>query len=235
MSALKNRNLHRLFEHIQPYLHYSIPSDNKIPDGKVLILSPNQQDWAIGCAGVLLKNARNSSSFEIVYCTSEGAQKMKESEKAASLLGIKRSHFFQFPNNGLKADKNFCGILVKLFDKIQPETVFLPFWFDNCPDHIALSRALVKIRKDIDLRFTVYAYGIWSPIIPNCVFDISAQWEAKKNIIERYEQTKNDWTALSQGINQYWGAVMGHKMQYAEVFFTSTASKYISLGRKILG
>ncbi|MDR3243791.1 MAG: PIG-L family deacetylase [Elusimicrobiota bacterium] len=235
MSKLKNRNMYRLFEYIQPFLTYSISLEKQIPENKVLVLAPHQYDEAIGCAGTLINHTRKGGVVEIAYCTHDTPERMKEAERAASLLGAKRNHFLQFPIKGLKDNKEFRESLIRLFDRVQPEVVFLPFWFDNHPDHIALSKTLVKIRKKINLDFLVFAYCVWSPLTPNCLFDISDVWKDKVKVIESYKSQMQvkDCVKIAQGLNQYWGEMKTPSMKYAESFFTSTARKYMSLGKKI--
>ncbi|MDR0823019.1 MAG: PIG-L family deacetylase [Endomicrobium sp.] len=235
MSKLKNSNAYRLYEFIQPFLTYNIPLETELPENKVLVLAPHQCDEAIGCAGALLNHSKKGGVIEIAYCTNDTPERMKEAEKAASLIGAKKNHFLQFPIKGLKENKEFCESLIRLFDRVQPEVVFLPFWFDNHHDHVALSKALIKIRKKIDLDFVVYAYCVWSPLIPNCLFDISSVWKEKQKVIECYksQMKTKDLVRVAEGLDQYWGEVKTSGMQYAEPFFMATAKKYFALGRKI--
>jgi LmbE family N-acetylglucosaminyl deacetylase len=234
MEKMKNRNLYRFFEYIRSFLNYSIPVEKKLPASKILLIAPIQGDEAIGCSGVLSANAHKKGSLEIIYCTKDTPERMKEAEKAASLLGSKRNHFLQFPEKHLTDNKDFCENLIKLFNNIKPAVVFLPFWFDNHPTHIALSKALLRIRKKIELEFVVYAYGVWTPIIPNCVFDITDEWESKKKVLECYKsQDQKNHIRMVEGINQYWASMKVPDGKYAEAFFTISAAKYISLGRKI--
>lgn len=235
MRYLRYRHLFRLYEYIQPFINYSIPNENEIAGNKVLVIAPHQDDESIGCGGTIIKHAKSGGEVEIAFCTHDTNERMKESEKAASILGSKRNHFFQFPIRTLHGNKEFEENIIVLFEKTSPEVLFLPFWFDNHPDHRAVSRTLIKIRKKIDLDFMVYAYSVWSPLNPNCLIDISEEWEAKKKAIECYKTQliSRDYIKIAQGLNQYWAEIKSPGMQYAETFFRATAKEYISLGKKI--
>jgi LmbE family N-acetylglucosaminyl deacetylase len=81
----------------------------------------------------------------------------------------------------------------------------------------------------------IYAYSVWAPLNPNCLVDISGVWEEKKKAIECYKTqlASRDYVKIAQGLNQYWGEIKSHGMQYAEVFLKATVKEYISLGKKI--
>lgn len=235
MRYLRYRHLFRMFEFIQPFINYSVPLESKLPGDKVLIIAPHQDDEAIGCAGTVIKHINSGGEAEIAFCTYDTTERMKESEKAASIIGSKKNHFLQFPIRTLSGNKKFEDNIITVFQKADPEIVFIPFWFDNHPDHRAVSDVLIKIRKKIKLKFMVYAYSVWSPLNPNCIFDISNEWKDKKKAIECYKTqiATRDYVKIASGLNQYWAEIKSPGMQYAEVFFRATAQEYISLGKKI--
>lgn len=235
MKYLRYRHLFRLFEHIQPFLNYSIPKENELPADKVLVIAPHQDDESIGCAGTILKHTKSGKKAEIAFCTHESNDRMKESEKAASILGSKRNHFLQFPIRSLDGNKKFEENLKMLLKKTAPEIVFVPFWFDNHPDHRAVSKAFIKIKNKIDPNIMIYAYSVWMPLNPNCIIDISDVWEEKKKAIQCYktQTASRDYVKIAQGLNQYWAEIKTPGMQYAETFFRATLKEYISIGKKI--
>jgi len=235
MKYLRYRHLFRLFEQIQPFINYSIPIEEKLPEHKALVIAPHQDDEAIGCAGTIIKHVRAGGEAEIVFCTHDNYERMKESETAAAVLGSKRNHFLQFPIRTLDANKKLEESLSIVFQKSNPGIVFLPFWFDNHPDHRAVSKALIKLKKKISLKFIVYAYPVWSPLNPNCIVDISETWEDKKKAIECYrtQLASRDYVKIAQSLGQYWAEIKKPGMRYAETFFKATAQEYISLGKKI--
>jgi LmbE family N-acetylglucosaminyl deacetylase len=236
MKRLKNRHLFRMYEYIQPFINYSIPNEEFVRGNKILVIAPHQDDEAIGCAGTLIKNAKAGGHVEIVFCTHDTTERMKESERAASIMGSKKNHFMQFPLRSLSGNKDFYNNLALVINKVEPDVLFMPFLFDKHNDHRAVTQAVIAIRKDINLKLMIYSYAVWSPLNPNCLFDISTEWELKKQAIECYKTqiATRDYIKIAQGLNQYWGEIKEPGMKYAETFFRATAQKYISLGEKIL-
>jgi LmbE family N-acetylglucosaminyl deacetylase len=171
----------------------------------------------------------------MAFCTHDTAERMKEAEQVASFIGSKKNHYMQFSLRSLTGNKDFENALVMLINKVKPNVVFLPFFFDKHVDHIAVSRALFNIKSKIKLKFMIYAYSVWSPLNPNCLFDISDVWELKKKAIECYKTQiiTRDYVRIAQGLNQYWGELKEHGMQYAETFLMLTVEEYISLWRKV--
>ncbi len=235
MKYLRYKHLFRLFEHIQPFINYSTPMEDELPGKKVLVIAPHQDDEAIGCAGTVIKHTKAGGKAEIVFCTYDTSERMKEAEKAASIMGSKKNHFLQFPLRSLDGNKDFESKLAIVFEKAAPDIVFLPFWFDNHADHRAVSKALINIKKHINLNFMVYAYSVWSTLNPNCLVDISAQWEDKKKAIESYKTqiASRDYVKIARGLNEYWAEIKNPGMKYAEAFFRASVQEYISLGKKI--
>ncbi|MDR1195082.1 MAG: PIG-L family deacetylase [Endomicrobium sp.] len=235
MKYLRYRHLFRLFEYVQPFINYSIPKEEALPGDNVLVIAPHQDDEAIGCAGTVIKHTRSGKKAEIAFCTFDSAKRMQESEQAALALGSKRNHFLQFPIRSLDGNKAFEENMAMLLKKTSPEIIFLPFWFDNHPDHRAVSKSLIKIKNKIDMNIMVYAYAVWSPLNPNCFVDISSVWEDKKAAIECYktQTVSRNYVKIAQGLNQYWAEIKAPGTQYAETFFKATIKEYISLGKKI--
>ncbi|MCA6070535.1 MAG: PIG-L family deacetylase [Endomicrobium sp.] len=235
MKRLKNRYLFRMYEYIQPFINYSIPKEEAIYGKKVLVIAPHQDDEAVGCAGTLIKHSKAGGCVEIAFCTHDTFERMKEAEQAAKIIGSKRNHFMQFAARSLSGNKDFEDALTLLINKVNPDVIFIPFFFDKHNDHTAISQVLVNIKKKINLKFMVYCYAIWSPLNPNCLFDISDVWELKKQTIECYRTqiVSRDYVKIARGLNQYWGELKEHNMQYAETFFMMTIREYISLWNKV--
>jgi LmbE family N-acetylglucosaminyl deacetylase len=235
MSRLKNRHLFRMYEYIQPFINYSIPRENTIYGKKALVVAPHQDDEAIGCAGTLIKHVKLGLNVEIVFCTYDSHERMKEAENAASIIGSKKNHFMNFPILNLYKNKDFYKSLALTISRVNPDVIFIPFLFDKHNDHFAISYALMNIQKDINLKFMVYSYSVWSTLNPNCLVDISNEWELKKKAIECYKTqlAGRNYIRIAQGLNQYWGEVKEHGMKYAEVFFKATIQEYLALGRKV--
>ena len=237
MKYASYRSVFRMYEYIQPFLKYSLPLEEELPGKKVFVIAPHQDDESIGCGGTLIKHTKAGGRLEIAFCTSGGEKRMYEAKDAAKILGSRISHFLQFDirslyrNTSLLADR-----FTELFNRVKPDVIFLPFMIDNHQDHIAISRAFAKAYKNKAVEAMVYAYSVWTTLIPNVVVDISDQWEQKKQAIDCYktQTATRDYVTMAESISKYWSVVKGKDTQYCEAFFRATSEEYVSLVKKIL-
>ncbi len=237
MKYASYRSVFRMYEYIQPFLKYSLPLEEELPGKKVLVIAPHQDDESIGCGGTLIKHAKAGGRVEIAFCTSGGEKRLYEAKDAAKALGSRRNHFLQLEIRSLyRNTSQLAERFTELFNRVEPEIVFLPFMIDNHQDHIAISRAFAKAYKTKAINCFVYAYSVWTTLIPNVIVDISEQWEQKKQAIEYYktQTATRDYVTMASSISKYWAVVKGRNMQYCEAFFKATSSEYVSLVKKIL-
>ena len=238
MKYASYRSVFRMYEYIQPFLKYSLPFEEKLPGNRVLVIAPHQDDESIGCGGTVVKHAKAGGRVEIAFCTSGGEKRLYEAKDAAKILGSKVNYFLQFERRSLYRNTNqLAERFTALFNKIEPEIVFLPFMVDNHQDHVAISRAFVKAYKNKAVNCLVYAYSVWTTLIPNVIVDISEQWEQKKQAIDCYktQTASRDYVTMASSISKYWSIVKGKdSTQYCEAFFKATSSEYVSLVKKIL-
>ena len=237
MKYASYRNVFRMYEYIQPFLKYSLPVEEELPGKKVLVIAPHQDDESIGCGGTLAKHTKAGGRLEIAFCTSGGEKRMYEAKDAAKILGSRINHFLQFDIRSLyRNTSQLAERFTELFNRVKPEILFLPFMIDNHQDHVAISRAFSKAYKTKAVNCFVYAYSVWTTLIPNIIVDISDQWETKKQAIECYKTqlSGRDYITMASSISKYWSVVKGKNTQYCEAFFKATSSEYVSLVKKIL-
>ncbi len=237
MKYASYRSVFKMYEYVQPFLKYSLPLEEELPGNKVLVIAPHQDDESIGCGGTLIKHTKAGGRLEIAFCTSGGEKRLYEAKDAAKVLGAKISHFLQFDIRSLYSNTTqLAERFTELFNRVKPEIVFLPFMIDNHQDHVSISKAFVKANKMKSVNCMVYAYSVWTTLIPNVVIDISEQWEQKKQAIECYktQTATRDYVTMASSISKYWSVVKGKNTQYCEAFFRATSSEYVSLVKKIL-
>lgn len=237
MKYASYRSVFKMYEYIQPFLKYSLPLEDELPGKKILAIAPHQDDESIGCGGTLIKHSKLGGRVEIAFCTSGGEKRMYEAKDAAKILGSKINHFLQFDIRSLYRNTNqLADRFTELFNRVKPDIIFLPFMIDNHQDHVAISRAFVKSYKNRSINSLIYAYSVWTTLIPNVVIDISNEWEQKKQAIECYKtQTADrDYVTMAESMSKYWSVVKGKNTQHCESFFKATASEYVSLVKKIL-
>lgn len=236
MKYANYRKVFRAYEYVQPFLKYSTPIEDKLPANKVVVIAPHQDDEAIGCGGTVLKHVKNGGRLEIIFCTHDTQSRMEEAKQAAKILGSKISHFLQFDNKILyKQTDALSESFTKLFLRIEPDVIFLPFAIDNHPSHIAISKAFVKAYKQKAVKSLVYAYSIWTTLIPNVISDISDVWPEKQKAIECYKSqlAGRDYIKMASSIAQYWAVVKGKNTKYCEAFLKMTAKNYIDFMKEV--
>ncbi|MDR2771920.1 MAG: hypothetical protein LBB93_00420 [Elusimicrobiota bacterium] len=239
MKQLKNGAILKFYEFISPFLSHNIIQQDKLPGHSALLISAAAGDEAIGAAGTILSHISEGGQFTTLYCSQTTGKEVKESEKTALMLGSKVNHFLPFAKGSLSKSSKFPQSLAKAIEKINPDVVLIPSMMETNADNAAISEALVKIRKKIDLDFMIMAYSVWMPIMPNCIFDISKVWNEKKSVLDycsilQTAQPAKDYVKVAEGINQYWGQSVSPNIKYAEAFLMATAQKYISMARKAL-
>jgi LmbE family N-acetylglucosaminyl deacetylase len=236
VKFVRYRRLFRLYEHIQPFLKYSLLKEDRLPADKVLVIAPHPDDEVIGCGGTLRLHADAGGSVDVVYCTMDTDTRRTESVNAARLLGAENTFYFDYPVSSLSGQKDFPGRLAAVLEQRKPEIVFLPFWFDNHADHRAVNEALMTAAAKKKFGFMIYAYPVWFPLYPNVLMDIGSAWEKKQEMIRCYpsQLATRDYVKMSQSLGQYWAAVKGHGLEIVETFFRATVEEYVALGKKMI-
>ncbi len=238
MKYANYRSIFKMYELVQPFLKYSLPLEENIPAGKVLVIAPHQDDESIGCGGTMIKHVQSGGTVETVFCTSDkNYERMTETEQAAQILGSKLNYFLQFEIRSLYNNiQQLSERFITLFEKAKPDVIFLPFMIDNHQDHIAISKAFFKAYKKKKIDCMIYAYSVWTTLIPNVITDISEQWDEKQKAIECYktQTATRDYTTMASSIAKYWAVVKGKDTKYCEAFFRASAGEYAHLVKKIL-
>lgn len=238
MRRLLYKNIFRLYEFIQPYLKYSLPTEEKLPHKKVLVIAPHQDDESVGCGGTLYKHTIQYGEIaEVIFLTYESEQRKEEAITATKLLGVSKVTFFDYNQETLLNHKNdLIKKLLKIFDEGKPEILFVPFMIDNHIDHIAINQILVGISNIKKFNFLIYAYPIWLPLYPNVLIDISSVWEKKKEAINCYKSqlATRDYIKMSYSLGKYWATVKGRNLEVVETFFRASFNEYTKLCKGVL-
>jgi len=237
MKYASYRSVFKMYEYIQPFLKYSVPLEDKLPADKILVIAPHQDDEVIGCGGSILKHGKSGGATEIVFCTNDSQERNEETKNACRILNSNVNHFLNFEIRSLYSNQNkLSERFTDLFEKISPDIIFMPFIIDNHQDHIAVSKAFVKSYKKRKINSLIYAYSVWTPLIPNVIADISDVWNEKQKAIECYktQTATRDYVKMASSIAQYWSVVKGAGAGYCEVFLKAGAKQYVSLVKDIL-
>jgi len=226
----------------------------------ILVISPHPDDEVLGMGGTILKHAKNGDKVTVAYMTtgitsrrssnyenamsyqSDQKQKSimrkqiselrKDAEKSCKLLRVKKTVFFDFPDNELdtvpllKIIKN----IENLIKETKPDRVYTSHYGDLNIDHkIVFEAMLTACRpgkfpvKEI-MCFEIFSSTDWAfsyEFKPNYFIDIKNELSYKTKAMQKYkyEIKKFPHPRSTENITnsaQIWGSVSGLKS--AEAF-----------------
>lgn len=153
-------------------------------------------------------------------------------------MGIEERITLDFPNLYLRDEIETRQELAEIIKKLHPDIIFVPYWIDAHPDHIAASkicdaaRFYGKFTKTEMKGKPFYVGKIYYYIVshlricfkPSFVMDISNEMEMKIEAIRCYESQFGlsleghqifEWILNT---NYYWGKLIGK--EFAEPFIS---------------
>lgn len=225
-------NTVRFSEKIQPILLDTPHGTN------ITVLAPHPDDEMIGPGGTLIKASKSGANIHVIYLTSgnekEAADREKESRNICDKLGWKTSYL----KNPLgKEDWNTNTLKDALNVQKKIDVLMLPFLTDDHPDHRYANKYLMQALNTNTLQnIEIWAYQVYSAVIPNVVIDITEQKDIKANYIKQYktQMKSRDWSNFALGLNAWtsrWLIAHG-KPKWAEGFFVTPIQEYMSIVKK---
>jgi len=215
---------------------------------KILFISPHPDDDTISSAGTLLHALEKGCKVQVIYLFSGSRQtyqkenpsylsndvvrREKEAQIIAARLGI-NIEFWRFDNETLSLHTETIQRLVNIYEKFQPQCIFLPFFADDNRDHrrsVELFYHAFQDRKLLNVE--VWAYQVYSTVIPNVVVDITDRVEEKVELVNLWESQKRnrDWGHYIKGLNAFnCRFLKTNQPRYAETFFVVPAQEYLDL------
>ena len=143
----------------------------------VLVFCAHPDDEVFGPGGTVAKYAQEGKSVRAVIFTygyeSHPWQKeeitrevrIRESRKAASVLGYKRCIFLGLDEGKILKqveETNVVSKILKLIEKYKPDKIFTHSLNDPHPDHKAVHRVMRAIVSSLDKPIDLYAFDIWT-------------------------------------------------------------------------
>lgn len=174
----------------------------------VLVVAPHPDDAEIGVGGTLLKCKAAGWRVGVIDLTSgeptpHGSLALRAAETAAatSVLQLDWRENLGLPNRSLEPTLDARRKLAEVFRLTRPRFVFVPYWEDAHPDHVAASRLADDARFCAKLTKTdmagqpfwpprmLYFFSIHLRIHPRPAFvvDVSPHIDAKMEAIRCYE------------------------------------------------
>jgi len=210
----------------------------------ILVVGPHPDDQELGMGGSIIRLAEAGHDVLLLDMTNgeptphgSVAQREKEWTAAAAIMGVKR-RLLGLPNRTVEhtiaARHGVAGVM----REHQASIVFLPFFEDAHPDHVATTRIVEDARFDakltkIDLpgepiytKWLIYYYCTHLRWVTNPTFclDITEQMDRKIDAINAYEtqfvipEKNRKVVGWLRQMNGYIGSRIGS--EYAEPFYT---------------
>lgn len=183
---------------------------------KILVVSPHPDDEVLGCGGTIKKYVQAGSQVYLCVVTKPLVpdwpqeyinQKQKEIEASNRALGFTKVFFLDFPAIRLDTipQKDLNDSLMKIFEEIYPEVVFIPFHGDINHDHQIVARAglvaarpkpgssVKKVLVYETLSETEWGVAEDGVFVPNFYEDISKFIGAKKDAMACYQSELKEY------------------------------------------
>ncbi len=210
----------------------------------VLVIGPHPDDQELGMGGTIARLAEQGHHVLLLDMTNgeptphgDVQTRAKESAEAAKILGVKRQ-MLDLPNrtviHSIEARHKVAGVI----RQHQAQILFVPYFEDAHPDHVATTRIAEDARFDAKLtkielpgqpiypKWLIYYYCTHLRIAaqPTFCFDISGFEDRKRQAILAYRsqfvlsEKNRDVPKWLDAANVYFGSRIGTAA--AEPFFT---------------
>jgi len=173
---------------------------------RILAVGPHPDDVEIGMGGTVL--VLRAAGHEVVLCDLTNGEptplgtpqrRAREAREAAEILGVRRITL-EMPNRTLADTVENRQTLAGIIRSVRPEILFIPYWEDAHPDHVAAASLGEAARFYAKLTHTSIPGDPWYPrrvvhfvcthyelpIRPAFVVDISAHIDTKLRAVAAY-------------------------------------------------
>jgi len=210
-----------------------------------LVVAPHPDDAELGMGGTVARLLEAGHTVGVADLTSgeptpfgTPAKRKRETAAATAALGLTARVNLGMKNRELQPTLANRRRLAEVYRTLRPRVVFIPYWNDAHPDHLAATELAVQARFHAKLTKTdmkgephyppriVYYYCTHLRIHADIAFviDISAAMEAKIRAVECYRSQFYDGrgdqagavTEYVRDANRYWGRQINR--EYGEPF-----------------
>ena len=187
------------------------PFEVNQPEGKeFLVIAPHPDDEIIGPGGTLLKMLDGGAQITVLFLSSgkKGEEETREAESKtlAEKMGFK-AIFLSHNANNIPTDSETVNLVSQYIREHGKDGVFITFLLDDHPDHRLASDLLYRAYNagKISPRTPVWAYQVYTSLIPNVIVDITDVAARKNDMIKTYQSQYKyrDWGNYALGLNAY--------------------------------
>jgi LmbE family N-acetylglucosaminyl deacetylase len=228
---------------------FNIPEMDELdyePGTKVLVLSPHEDDEVLGCGGALSILAQKGAVSKVVYMTDGRygsfekpvdevvVERQKEALAGLQVLGVQEADFLGIQDLNLRCDDQTVNSLLAAIASFRPDIIFLPFFNDNHPDHVATSLIGAAALERYPFPVTIYCYEVWTALYPNILVNISGMiWKKMDALSQHASQLKSiDYRPKIRGLNSYRSMILGRGVEYCEAFYRCDKDELIEIAEK---
>ncbi len=218
-----------------------VPELIQRPEGnRVLVFSPHCDDDVIGLGGSMHLHAAEGHQVSVVYFTAPASGRSRtkraeirkeEARRATALLGEFRLIFLDRPEGNLKPSRALVGRVAQILRDTSPDVLYLPWFLDNHADHLAVNELLVHASSHCRPACMVYAYEVWTPLLPNRLLDITDRAALKKRALGEYasQLAEGNLVETILALNRYRSLTHRNGLGYAEAFLRVGLGEYVRL------
>jgi LmbE family N-acetylglucosaminyl deacetylase len=224
----------RFYELAAPWLKASALSLEGPEGGRALVLAPHIDDDAIGAGGTLSLHAASGGDIMALYFADCSPERVKEAKAAASVIGFDKTEFWEYESKTLHARPGIAARLRAAVEDYKPDVLYLPSPLERHNDHLAVNGIFYEACLGMRYSFSVYAYEVWSALVPNAVIDITRVSDKKREAIgcHKSQLAAHDWVEATLSLNRFRGISSG-RGQYAEAFTRHTLKEYMEILRRM--
>lgn len=198
---------------------------------KILVFSPHPDDDIFSSGGTLLKSLDHGAEIKTIYVTCASSAIKEEAMSVSRQIGTK-IEFWGYDKKAIPINSAITRQTRDAIDTFDPDAVFLPFLTDDHEDHRRVSELFYATFKNAPPRCEIFAYQVYSTVLPNVVVDITDVMEKKLRLINIWESQKvsRDWAHYVKGLNGFnCRFLKTNEPRYVETFFVVSAEEYIKL------
>ncbi len=232
-ASKKNRVVSSYYNIVNSLSSLTPETYPEVPEGKnIVAVAPHCDDEALGCGGILYKHVQKNCNVTAVFMT-DGSQcetdlskeeivqlRKEEAHKSAKILGVHRCVFLDFPDRELRHNPESVEKVESIFKELNPDTVYVPFYLDNHPDHKATASICIEALKRKPVK-NAFFYEVWTAMIPNRIVNIDDCIDKKMEAISVYKSQKGIEKLGEQikALNKFRSIGGNEGFEYAEALY----------------
>jgi LmbE family N-acetylglucosaminyl deacetylase len=205
---------------------------------RILVIAPHPDDEMLGAGGVLITAIERGACVRVLYLTGgkpeQQADLIRETRAVADAVGYETRFMDYFARHLPLNDESFGRLRREILD-YAPQILMLPFFCDDHDDHRRASHLLWLAAQDAERlpAIEVWAYQVYTALIPNVIVDITESAERKRRAISgwRSQAASRDWGHFALGLNAFNSRFLPQATspRYAEAFFVVPLGEYLEL------